>query len=391
MKEEERIIKNTIKRTKEYDRTLSPYACKTSECQKLRKEENEHEEFDIRWPFEEDIDRILYCKSYQRYTDKTQALSFFQSAHISKRSIHVQWVSRIARQIGKGLNLNLDLIEAAALGHDLGHTPYGHVGERALNEKLQEAGFGCFCHNANSVRNILYLERNGKGYNVSLQVLDAILCHNGEMLSKKYEPDRKKTKEQFLQEYHDCWHKENASLDLKPMTLEGCVVRISDVISYIGKDIEDAMSVGILQKKDLLEKVVKVLGDNNKSIMNKLIGDLMIHSYQKPYLRFSHEVFEALSTLLSFLGEKVHHHPVLEKENAKLSRMVKELFDVYLEELENNDQDSNIVKFKSKMIESYQNTPNPLIVSDYLSMMTDTYVLNDYESKFLPILHGEKL
>ena len=136
---------------------------------------------------------------------------------------------------------------------------------------------------------------------------------------------------------------------------------------------------------------MKVLGDNNKSIMNKLIGDLMIHSYQKPYLRFSHEVFEALSTLLSFLGEKVHHHPVLEKENAKLSRMVKELFDVYLEELENNNQDSNIVKFKSKMIESYQNTPNPLIVSDYLSMMTDTYVLNDYESKFLPILHGEKL
>ena len=391
MKEEEKIIKNTIKRTKEYDRTLSPYACKTSECQKLWKEESEHEEFDIRWPFEEDIDRILYCKSYQRYTDKTQALSFFQSAHISKRSIHVQWVSRIARQIGKGLNLNLDLIEAAALGHDLGHAPYGHVGERALNEKLQEKGFGYFCHNANSVRNILYLERNGKGYNVSLQVLDAILCHNGEMLSKKYEPDRKKTKEQFLQEYHDCWHKENASLELKPMTLEGCVVRISDVISYIGKDIEDAMSVGILQKKDLPENVVKVLGDNNKSIMNKLIGDLMIHSYQKPYLRFSHEVFEALSSLLFFLGEKVHHHPVLEKENAKLSRMVKELFDVYLEELENNDQDSNIVKFKNKMVENYQNMPNPLIVSDYLSMMTDTYVLNDYERKFLPILHGEKL
>ena len=131
MKEEEKIIKNTIKRTKEYDRTLSPYACKTSECQKLRKEESEHEEFDIRWPFEEDIDRILYCKSYQRYTDKTQALSFFQSAHISKRSIHVQWVSRIARQIGKGLNLNLDLIEAAALGHDLGHAPYGHEIGRA--------------------------------------------------------------------------------------------------------------------------------------------------------------------------------------------------------------------------------------------------------------------
>ena len=137
------------------------------------------------------------------------------------------------------LKLEAPEVYLNAVGHDLGHAPYGHVGERALNEKLQEKGFGYFCHNANSVRNILYLERNGKGYNVSLQVLDAILCHNGEMLSKKYEPDRKKTKKQFLQEYHDCWHKENASLELKPMTLEGCVVRISDVISYIGKDIED--------------------------------------------------------------------------------------------------------------------------------------------------------
>lgn len=391
MKDEDLIIKNILKKTKEYDDTLSPYACKTSDYIKIRNHIKSHDEFDIRWPFEEDIDRVLYSKGYRRYVDKTQALSFFQNAHITKRAIHVQWVSRIARQIGRGLNLNLDLIEAAALGHDLGHTPYGHVGERALNEKLQEKHFGYFCHNANSVRNILFLERNGEGYNVSLQVLDAILCHNGEMLSKKYKPDKNKTIEQFWKEYHDCWVKPDASLHIKPMTLEGCVVRISDVISYIGKDIEDAMSVGIIQKSDIPQNVVKILGDNNKSIINKLIGDLMIHSYNKSYLCFSDEVFHALFELLSFLQDKVHHHPVLMKENAKLERMVKELYDVYLDELLENDQSSAIVQFVSKMKDEYKNTVPALIVSDYLSMMTDTYVLNDYQRRFLPMLHGEKL
>lgn len=391
MKEEDLIIKNILKKTKQYDELLSPYACKNADYIQIRNHVKIHDEFDIRWPFEEDIDRILYSKAYRRYGDKTQALSFFQNAHISKRAIHVQWVSRIARQIGRGLNLNLDLLEAAALGHDLGHAPYGHVGEKALNDKLQEKGYGFFCHHANSVRNILFLERKGIGYNVSLQVLDAMLCHNGEILARKYEPDYKKTSIQFWQEYHDCWHKRDASFKLRPMTLEGCVVRISDIISYIGKDIEDALSVGIISSADLPGDVMKVLGNNNKSIMNKLIGDLMIHSYNQPYLCFSDEVYQALATLLDFLAQKVHHHPVLQRENLKLERMVKELYDIYLDELIGNDSHSQIVHFVSKMEKSYQQSAPALIVSDYLSMKTDTYVLNDYQTRFLPILHGEKL
>ena len=391
MKEEEMIIKNILKKTKEYDSLLSPYACKNAQYMHIHSQEKIHDEFDIRWPFEEDIDRILYSKAYRRYGDKTQALSFFQSTHISKRAIHVQWVSRIARQIGRGLNLNLDLLEAAALGHDLGHAPYGHVGEKALNEKLQEQNFGFFCHHANSVRNILFLERRGIGYNVSLQVLDAMLCHNGELLERKYEPDYQKTRQQFWQEYHDCWYQKNASLKLRPMTLEGCVVRISDIISYIGKDIEDAMSVGIIQGEDLPDDVVNVLGNNNKSIMNKLIGDLMIHSYNQPYLIFSQEVYHALASLLDFLGQKVHQHPILQRENQKLERMVKELYDVYMDELLSGDPQSPIVQFVDKMETTYQQTTPALIVSDYLSMKTDTYLLNDYQRRFLPILHGEKL
>lgn len=392
MKKEELIIKNALKRTQESDDSLSTFATKNSQSIKVKKSMTPHEEFDIRWPFEEDIDRVLYCKSYQRYVDKTQALSFFRSAHISKRSIHVQWVSRIARQIGRGLNLNLDLLEAAALGHDLGHAPYGHVGEKALNEILQEKGFGYFCHNANSVRNVLFIERDGIGYNVSLQVLDGILCHNGEMLSKKYVPDTHKTVAQFWHEYEACWHQKDASLKIRPMTLEGCVVRVSDVISYIGKDIEDAIKVGIITREDLPKEVTAILGDNNKSIINRLIGDIVIHSYQKPYLKFSVEVFGALQTLLKFLSTHVHNHPILVQENAKLVRMIKQLYEVYYEQLLHPDGNGyGIHRFVDKMVDTYKETNPTLIVCDYLSGMTDSYVLREYENIFLPKQHDELL
>lgn len=392
MKKEEYIIKNTLRLTNKFDNGLSKYACKNQDCIKIRESLKEPDEFDIRWPFEEDIDRILYCKSYQRYVDKTQALSFFRNVHVSKRSIHVQWVSRISRQIGRALNLNLDLLEAISLGHDLGHAPYGHVGEKALNNILQKEGFGYFCHNANSVRNILYLERNGVGYNVSLQVLDGILCHNGEMLSKKYEPDLGKTVVDFFQEYEDCWRVKDTSLNIRPMTLEGCVVRISDVISYIGKDIEDAISVNIIKREDLPREVVSVIGDNNKTIINKLVGDLVIHSYQKPYLRFSDEVFNALKMLLDFLSKKVHNHPVIIKENEKLERMIRELYNAYYEELiDPNKKNSKIKTYVSKMAPNYSKNDPRIIVADFISCMTDSYVLNEYQRIFLPIQHDEGL
>ena len=284
------------------------------------------------------------------------------------------------------------MIEAAALGHDLGHAPYGHVGEKALDKILQTKGFGYFAHNANSVRNILFIERDGIGYNVSLQVLDAILCHNGEMLSKKYMPDYDKTIAQFWQEYEDCWHQKNTSLIIRPMTLEGCVVRVSDVISYIGKDIEDAIKVGIIKQSDLPKEVTDILGFDNKSMINRLIGDIVIHSYGKPYLRFSNEVFSALKTLLNFLSNRVHQHPVLVKENTKLVRMINQLYHVYYDELTDpNNHDCKIKAFVNKMAPAYSKNDPALIVADYLSMMTDSYVLNEYEFIFLPIQHNEIL
>lgn len=389
MKKEESIIKNTIKLTKDTDDRLSKYATKNSDCIKVRGITKEADDFDIRWPFEIDIDRMLYCKSYQRYVDKTQALSFFNNVHIAKRSIHVQWVSRIARQIGRALNLNLDLIEAIALGHDLGHAPYGHVGEKALDEMAQKYKFGYFCHNANSVRNILYIERDGIGYNVSLQVLDGILCHNGEMLSKKYTSDPNKTVEQFWQEYHDCWKVKDNSLHIRPMTLEGCVVRVSDIIAYIGKDIEDSIKVGIIKQENIPEEVVKVLGDDNKSIMNRLVGDIVIHSYKKPYLEFSDEVFSALQRLLQFLSEEIHNHPVLIKENKKLMRIVEQLYDLYFSQLTDPNTKYPIHQYVDKMIPTYSQSEPELIVLDYISAMTDGYVLRSYQETFLPKEYDE--
>lgn len=388
MKKEDKIIHSSLTKTKLYDERLSPYATKNSECIKVKEKSYPVNEFDIRWPFEKDIDRVLYSKSYSRYVDKTQALSFFSNVHITKRSLHVQWVSRIARQIGRGLNLNLDLIEAIALGHDLGHAPYGHVGEKAINDCLVERGFGYFNHNANSVRHLLFIERNGVGYNVSLQVLDGILCHNGEILSRIYKPQKGKTVEQFWQEYDRCWHEKDYSKKIIPMTLEGCVVRLSDVISYVGKDIEDAMRVGIISEADLPQEVIDVLGKDNKAMINRLIGDVVIHSYQKPYLEFSEEVFHALTIIFDFISTRIHHHPILIAENQKLTRLVKELYNAFYDDLVDDKHNTHGIDLHvKKMIPAYQHSPKELIVSDYLSGMTDHYALKNYEVIFLPKHH----
>jgi dGTP triphosphohydrolase len=333
----------------------------------------------------------LYSKGYARYVDKTQALSFFNNAHISRRSLHVQWVSRISRQIGRGLNLNLDLIEAIALGHDLGHTPYGHVGENALNKKLQEVKFGYFAHNANSVRNLLYIERLGRGYNISLQVLDGILSHNGEMLTKKYEPDINKNIDQFWYEYSSCWSEENFSRKIKPMTLEGCVVRVSDIIAYVGKDCEDAIDVNIIKSEDIPSSVTKVLGNTNTSIINALIGDIVTNSYQKPHLSFSNEVYQALKDLLSFITKRIHSHPVLLQQDIKLQRLVSEMYDTCLINLKNKDVNSEVYQYYLSMSKDYQQNALELITSDYISGLTDNYLLDQYEKTFLPIQYGRVL
>ena len=224
---------------------LSEYATKSSEAIRLYPLDE-----DIRPNYFRDIDRIIHSLSYTRYTDKTQVFSYKENDHISKRMIHVQLVSKVARTIGRALNLNEDLIEAIALGHDIGHTPLGHEGEYILDKISQRELGETFAHNIQSVRHCMYVENKGNGLNLSIQVLDGILCHNGEKLLNCY--TYKNTNEDFLKKLKKCYKDKNYTNNLTPYTLEACVVRISDIIAYIGRDLIDAMEYGLINEKDIL-------------------------------------------------------------------------------------------------------------------------------------------
>ena len=232
---------------------------------------------DIRPNYYRDIDKIIHSLSYTRYSDKTQVFSLDNNDHISKRIIHVGLVSKIARTIGRALNLNEDLIEAISLGHDIGHVPFGHVGEKILNKISLENNEGYFMHNIESVRELMYLEDNGKGKNLTVQVLDGILCHNGEKLLKEY-TYKNKSKEEFINDYNNSYKEKN---ELIPMTLEACVVRLSDIIGYIGRDLEDAIEKKIVKRNDIPIIIVNSLGNTNKDIVNSIILDVIEKQYTK--------------------------------------------------------------------------------------------------------------
>ena len=282
------------------DSFLSKYATPNRDVIRLNEEKK-----DIRLPFFRDVDRIIYSLSYVRYIDKTQVFSFTNNDHICKRMIHVQFVSKIARTIGRALDLNEDLIEAAALGHDLGHVPFGHVGEQILSEISLKHNEGYFNHNIQSVRTLLELENDGKGVNVSLQVLDAIMCHNGELPCDCYKP-RKKTKEEFFDEYKKSYDEKGFVKKLIPMTLEGCVVRISDVVGYIGRDLEDAIRLGVIKPTDVPKNVLSTLGNTNSEIVNTIVNDIIKNSKGKPYIKMSDNIFQAMIELKRFNTENIY-------------------------------------------------------------------------------------
>ena len=356
------------------NKNLSEYACNDDEAKTLFKEED-----DMRTRFFRDSDRIIYSLSYTRYIDKTQVFTFTENDNVSKRITHVQFVSKIARTLGRALGLNEDLIEAAALGHDLGHPPFGHSGERALNKLSMENGEGVFAHNVQSLRTLMSLEDNGRGKNISVQVLDAILCHNGEILESEYHSVHK-TKEEFLKEYEECSKDLAMSKKIRPMTLEGCVVRISDIIAYAGKDIEDAIRLGIIKETDIPDDITSVLGKTNAEIVNTLVLDIINNSFDKPYIKLSKDVFEALNNLMKFNYEKIYNVINATKEHSYYEEMYKTLFNNYKKALEEKDTSNDIYKiFLDDMtLEYLNNTSNTRKVIDYLAGMTDDYFINRY-------------
>jgi dGTPase len=226
----------------------------------------------LRTPFIRDIDKIMHCPYYNRYSDKTQVFSFYKNDDITRRALHVQLVSRIARTIGRALNLNLDLIEAIALGHDIGHTPFGHAGERYLDEIYREHTGRRFSHNIHSVRVL------DKIYplNISLQTLSGIASHDGELELSEYRPRPLTSFDEFDRQIEACYTDKNEVKKLVPSTLEGCVMRISDIIAYLGKDRQDAARANMVTESDFTPTPI---GYRNAEIINNLVVNIVENSY----------------------------------------------------------------------------------------------------------------
>ncbi|MBO5065091.1 MAG: HD domain-containing protein [Clostridia bacterium] len=338
----------------------------------------------IRTAFVRDIDKIMHCPYYNRYADKTQVFSFYKNDDITRRGLHVQLVSRIARTIGKALNLNLDLIEAIALGHDIGHTPFGHAGERFLDELLFEHTGRHFSHNIHSVRVLDSIYP----YNISLQTLNGIAAHDGEMELSEYYPKAPDDFETFDAQIEACYIDKSNVKKLVPATLEGCVMRISDIIAYLGKDRQDAEKAQLINNKDFEPSAI---GTYNAEIINNLIVNIIENSYGKPYIKMDENHFEALKKA------KADNYMLIYKNdsvNDVLQNTVKPMMsDVYaklLDDLIKGNLVSPIFSHHIDYVNSahyarsipYESTEPNQIVTDYIASMTDDYFIDLYEYLF---------
>ena len=370
----EKLFKD-IKENMDHDSFLGPLACKNKEAIRLYEEKD-----DIRPPYFHDTDRIIYSLAYTRYINKTQVFTNTENDNVTKRSTHVQLVSKIARTIGRALGLNEDLIEAASLGHDIGHTPFGHAGEAILNEISLSVGEGYFNHNIQSVRKLEFIENRGTGLNLTMQVIDAIMCHNGELELECYKP-KKKTFQDVLNEYNNTYYEEEANTSLIPCTLEGCVVRISDIISYLGRDIEDALRLHTITKDVLPKDIMEVTGYTNKKIVNYFINDIITNSYGKDYIKMSSAAFQNLKKLKKFNYEHIYSQANSKDTLEKWQQMMEKLFNSALKDLQEEKETSDIyIYFYKYMNDDYKkNTSKERVVIDYISGMTDRFFLTSCE------------
>jgi len=353
--------------------TLSPLAGLNGDGK--RRLDDQYSVEGYRQSFSLDVDRILHSRAYTRYIDKTQVFYLIQNDHITHRVLHVQLVSKIARTIGRFLGLNEDLIEAISLGHDIGHTPFGHDGESFLSALCRSNGIGYFHHSVQSVQFLDKVERKGKGWNLCLQTLDGILCHDGEIHDQILKPKREKAFRDLEEEI--AGKKEDPDTLLIPMTLEGCVVRMADVIGYIGRDLEDAIRLGMIDRSDIPREVADCLGDTNGTIVYRLVTDIIEQSYLKDHISFSPEASDALMRLRRFNMERIYLNPGIKKQAARIADLFEMLFLQYLEDLRKAKRQSVIFShFLADMSPDYVGTHGPVeIVRDFIAGMTDRYFL----------------
>lgn len=366
------------------ENTLAPHACHSREAQRLSASTE-----DIRPPFFHDADKIIYSQAYTRYIDKTQVFYLVENDHITHRVLHVQLVAKIARTIGRFLRLNEDLLEAISLGHDVGHTPFGHNGESIISAFCQKHGCGIFEHNVQSFRLFHEIENNGHGINLTLQTLDGIICHNGEVLNPRYDYSPCKSPQQLVDSYHASLEQKGVSAQMRPMTLEGCVMRISDIIAYVGRDIEDAITLKLISRDDLPREATEVIGNHNREIVNNLIIDLVNQSFEQPYLCFSSEVFEALNLLQKWNYEHIYNDQRKMAQDQKIRNILDTVLNTCLNDLESGQNTTGISLYIQSMSENYRaNTSPARIVADYVSGMTDDFLMNTFKEIVLPHSFG---
>jgi dGTPase len=334
-------------------------------------------EYDHRLPYKRDVDRILHSKAYSRYVDKTQVIYLVENDHITHRSLHVQLVSSFARGIAEILRLNLDLVEAIALGHDVGHPPFGHEGEGYLSALSIEYDNGPFSHPLQSCRLFSEVEP----LNLGLSVLDGFLCHDGAMNGNRVMPQFNKTWEDHLKERK--LKKNRPDVNIIPGTLEGCLVKLCDTMSYVGRDIEDAIELGILKREEVPETC---LGSTNREILGFLAADVIRESYGKDYVALSDASFEALRLLRRFNFQQIYTHIKLKCESSKIKRCYRLLFEWLLNDY-NRHQDKSYLwnHFLKKRTQKYlEQTSSVQKVIDYIAGMTDNFFVRTFEKIFIP-------
>lgn len=381
--------------SEDLENLYSPYACKNAQAVR-RYKSSRYDNEALRSQYSVDVDKIIHSPFFNRGNDKTQVFSFFKNDDITRRAAHVQLVSRIARTIGKALRLNLDLIEAIAIGHDIGHTPFGHKGEHFLNDLYRANTGRYFNHNVHSVRVLQTLS----GCNLTLQTVNGILCHCGEKVNEKYEPSVLTGFDEFNALLEKCYTDEKVIGTLHPATMEGCVVRVSDMIAYLGKDRQDAARLGMNIEYD-----ESVIGKSNSDIIFNIISDIVANSMDKPYLSLSADVFEALKSSQKENNLKIYQvDEVTAQYDIVVKPMMEKLYYRFSEELKRRDTDSLIFqshilhriygsayrereKDKSAEIDLYNlekyrlDKPDDIVV-DFIASMTDDYFLEAFKHLF---------
>lgn len=337
----------------------------------------ETEKVDHRLPYKRDVDRIIHSKAYARYGDKTQVVYLVDNDHITHRSLHVQLVSSFARGIAEILRLNLDLIEAISLGHDVGHPPFGHEGEGYLSALSMEFQNKPFAHPLQSCRLFMEIEP----LNLGLNVYDGFLCHDGGLKGLQFKPRYGKSWEDH---FADRKNKLQAPEEnIWPGSLEGCLVKLCDTISYLGKDIEDAISIGILSRSHIPKTV---LGSSNREILTYFAQDIIQSSYDQDYIAMSEEAYEALTNLRKFNFQHIYIHPKLKVESKKIKSSYRILFETLLEDYAKNQENSYLWRsFLNNKNEKYlSQTSEVQKVIDYIAGMTDHYFIRTLEALVVP-------